>query len=53
MMSLLRKLRNRERRLGLFDKVVNFRDRNYGCKFNIINGITEVFKDLNLNCIGR
>tara|TARA_B100001121_G_C18686095_1_gene620730 strand:- start:1563 stop:2516 length:954 start_codon:yes stop_codon:yes gene_type:complete len=30
---------------GFTDKVVNFRDRNYGCKFNIINGITEVFKD--------
>ena len=30
---------------GFADKIVNFRDRNYGCKFNIIYGITEVFKD--------
>ena len=24
---------------GFADKIVNFRDRNYGCKFNIIYGI--------------
>ena len=25
-------------------KVINFREENLGCKFNIINGITEVLK---------
>ena len=25
-------------------KVVNFREKNFGCKFNIINGITEVLE---------
>lgn len=27
------------------EKTINFRERNYGCKFNIINGVTEVLKD--------
>ena len=30
---------------GFKTKEVNFRSRNYGCKFNIIEGISEVFKN--------
>lgn len=30
---------------GFFNKTINIRERNYGCKFNIIEGVTEVLKN--------
>ena len=30
---------------GFSDKTINLREKNYGCKFNIIKGVTEVLRD--------